>query len=141
MMRSREFPNPCGRTPEATGAVTDGHYTNKCLKGRTPYAPYGNFSWLGHLCFGNHVCLGIHAANFSRRGGKIVDQIKLGAIISSLLYSFIGVLVFWVSFLFIDKLTPYHLWKEIIEEKNTSLAIVVGGIAVGICIIVAAAIH
>jgi uncharacterized membrane protein YjfL (UPF0719 family) len=56
-------------------------------------------------------------------------------------YSFIGVFIFWVLFLIIDKLTPYHLWKEIIEEKNTALAIVVGGIAVGICIIVAAAIH
>lgn len=71
----------------------------------------------------------------------MADQIKIGAILSSLLYSFIGVFIFWVSFLIIDKLTPYHLWKEIIEEKNTALAVVVGGIAIGICIIVAAAIH
>jgi uncharacterized membrane protein YjfL (UPF0719 family) len=69
------------------------------------------------------------------------EQFKFGALLSSLLYSFIGVFIFWVLFLLIDKLTPYHLWKEIIEEKNTALAIVVGGIAVGICIIVAAAIH
>jgi uncharacterized membrane protein YjfL (UPF0719 family) len=41
----------------------------------------------------------------------------------------------------IDRLTPYQLWKEIIEEKNTALAIMVGAIAIGICIIVAAAIH
>jgi len=71
----------------------------------------------------------------------MVDQVKLGAFISSLLYSFVGVLVFWISFLVIDRFTPYHLWKEIIEEKNTALAIVVGAIAIGICIIVAAAIH
>jgi len=71
----------------------------------------------------------------------MVDQVKWGAFISSLVYSFAGVLVFWVSFLIIDRLTPYHLWKEIIEEKNTALAIVVGAIAIGICIIVAAAIH
>jgi uncharacterized membrane protein YjfL (UPF0719 family) len=71
----------------------------------------------------------------------MVDQVKVGAFISSLLYSFVGVLVFWISFLVIDRFTPYHLWKEIIEEKNTALAIVVGGIAIGICIIVAAAIH
>ena len=70
-----------------------------------------------------------------------MDQFKLGALISSLVYSFIGVFIFWVSFMAIDKLTPYHLWKEIIEEKNTALAVVVGGIAIGICIIVAAAIH
>jgi uncharacterized membrane protein YjfL (UPF0719 family) len=71
----------------------------------------------------------------------MVDQVKFGAFISSLLYSFVGVLVFWISFLVIDRFTPYHLWKEIIEEKNMALAIVVGGIAIGICIIVAAAIH
>jgi uncharacterized membrane protein YjfL (UPF0719 family) len=71
----------------------------------------------------------------------MVDQVKLGAFISSLLYSFVGVLVFWISFLVIDRFTPYHLWKEIIEEKNMALAIVVGAIAIGICIIVAAAIH
>jgi len=69
------------------------------------------------------------------------EQIKFSALVSSILYSFIGVLIFWISFLIIDRLTPYHLWKEIIEEKNTALAVVVGGIAIGICIIVAAAIH
>jgi putative membrane protein len=71
----------------------------------------------------------------------MVDQVKLGAFISSLVYSFVGVLIFWVCFLIIDRLTPYHLWKEIIEEKNTALAILVGAIAIGICIIVAAAIY
>jgi uncharacterized membrane protein YjfL (UPF0719 family) len=71
----------------------------------------------------------------------MVDQVKIGAFISSLVYSFVGVLVFWVSFMIIDRVTPYHLWKEIIEEKNTALAIMVGAIAIGICIIVAAAIH
>jgi uncharacterized membrane protein YjfL (UPF0719 family) len=71
----------------------------------------------------------------------MLEQFKYGALLSSLLYSFVGVFVFWVAFMIIDRLTPYHLWKEIIEEKNTALAIVVGGIAIGICIIVAAAIH
>jgi len=79
--------------------------------------------------------------DFIERGEKMVDQVKIGAFISSLVYSFVGVLVFWVSFLIIDRLTPYQLWKEIIEEKNTALAIMVGAIAIGICIIVAAAIH
>jgi putative membrane protein len=71
----------------------------------------------------------------------MLEQFKYGAFLSSLLYAFVGVFVFWVAFMLIDRLTPYHLWKEIIEEKNVALAIVVGGIAIGICIIVAAAIH
>lgn len=60
---------------------------------------------------------------------------------SSVLYAFIGIVVFAVSFVVVDKLTPYDLWKELVEKKNTALAIVVGMVALGICIIVAAAIH
>jgi len=71
----------------------------------------------------------------------MIDQVKVGAFVSSLVYSFVGVFIFWISFLIIDRFTPYHLWKELVEEKNVALAIVVGGIAIGICIIVAAAIH
>ena len=71
----------------------------------------------------------------------MLEQIKFGSLISSLIYSFLGVFIFWICFLVIDRLTPYHLWKEIIEEKNTALGVLVGGIAIGICIIVAAAIH
>ena len=67
--------------------------------------------------------------------------IKLDVLVNSLLYSILGVIIFWVCFILIDLITPYHLWKEIVEEKNVALAIVVGGIAVGICIIIAAAIH
>ena len=67
--------------------------------------------------------------------------INVGFLINSIIFSFLGVLIFWVSFLIIDKLTPYHLWKEIIEEHNMALAIVVGAMSLGICIIIAAAIH
>jgi uncharacterized membrane protein YjfL (UPF0719 family) len=41
----------------------------------------------------------------------------------------------------VDKLTPYALWKEIVEEKNVALAIMVGAISLGMCIIIAAAVH
>jgi putative membrane protein len=60
---------------------------------------------------------------------------------NSLVYSILGVVVFWISFVIIDKLTPYALWKEIVENKNMSLAIVVGAMSLGIAIIIAAAIH
>lgn len=62
-------------------------------------------------------------------------------LVNSLLYSFVGVFVFWVCFIVIDKITPYNLWKEIVEEKNMSLAIVVAAMCLGIAVIVASAIH
>lgn len=62
-------------------------------------------------------------------------------LVSSLLYSILGVAMFWISFVVVDKLTPYELWKEIVEKKNQPLATVVAAMCLGIAIIVAAAIH
>lgn len=70
-----------------------------------------------------------------------MDIINPSYLLNSLLYSLIGVALFWLSFVVIDKLTPYDLWKEIVEEKNVSLAIVVGAMCLGIALIVASAIH
>ena len=66
---------------------------------------------------------------------------NIQAISASILYALIGVIVFCLTFFIVDKLTPYNLWKELIENKNVALGIVVGLSALGICIIVAAAIH
>ncbi|HET6718696.1 MAG TPA: DUF350 domain-containing protein, partial [Rhodocyclaceae bacterium] len=50
---------------------------------------------------------------------------------NSLVYSILGVVVFWVSFIIIDKLTPYDLWGEIVEKKNQPLATVVAAMCLG----------
>ncbi len=62
-------------------------------------------------------------------------------ILNSIIYSILGVVIFCVGFVVIDKLTPYHLWKELTEDNNVALAIVVGFGILGICTIIAAAIH
>ncbi len=58
-----------------------------------------------------------------------------------MMYAIIGVVIFWVSFVIVDKITPYKLWEEIVEHKNLALAIVVGAMCISIGNIVAAAIH
>jgi putative membrane protein len=40
-----------------------------------------------------------------------------------------------------SKLMPLPFWKEIEEDQNTALGIMVGSIVIGISIIIAAAIH
>lgn len=70
-----------------------------------------------------------------------IEWLKPGVFFGSVLYALIGVFVFWVCFLIVDKVTPYDLWAEIVERKNTALAIVVGAMAIAIGLIVAAAIH
>jgi uncharacterized membrane protein YjfL (UPF0719 family) len=71
----------------------------------------------------------------------MMELFNLKIFFNSLIYSILGVVVFWVSFIIVDKLTPYDLWGVIVEKKNQSLAIVVGAMCLGIAIIVAAAIH
>ena len=70
-----------------------------------------------------------------------IEWLKPGVFFGSMLYALIGVLIFLVCFVIVDKLTPYQLWNQIVEEKNVALAIVVGSIAISIGLIVAAAIH
>jgi len=69
------------------------------------------------------------------------DMIKPAAVLASLVYALMGVLVFWLCFVIIDKITPYDLWSEIVEKQNVALALVVAAMSLGICLIVAAAIH
>ena len=70
-----------------------------------------------------------------------IEWLKPAAFFGSIVYALIGVLVFWGSFVLIDKLTPYKLWEEIVEKQNVALGLVVAAMSLGICIIVAAAIH
>lgn len=70
-----------------------------------------------------------------------MNLVPLANIISALVFTFLGIFVFVISFIIMDKVTPYHLWKEIVQEHNMALAILVGAMSIGICIIIAAAIH
>ncbi|MDO5653019.1 MAG: DUF350 domain-containing protein [Brachymonas sp.] len=68
----------------------------------------------------------------------LFDPVTLGL---SLFYSLVGVGIFWLCFIVIDKITPYDLWGEIVEKHNVALGIVIGAMCLGISIIIAAAIH
>lgn len=70
-----------------------------------------------------------------------IEWLKPSVIFGSLIYAVIGLAVFWLAFLIVDKLTPYDLWQEIVEKQNVALGLVVGAMSLGICIIIAAAIH
>ena len=70
-----------------------------------------------------------------------VEWLKPGVFIGSILFALIGVAVFWICFVIVDRLTPYKLWDEIVEKQNVALAIVVGAMCLSIGNIVAAAIH
>ena len=70
-----------------------------------------------------------------------IEWLKPGIFVGSALFALLGVGVFWLCFVLIDKLTPYSLWEEIVEKKNVALAVVVGAMCIAIGQIVAAAVH
>jgi uncharacterized membrane protein YjfL (UPF0719 family) len=81
------------------------------------------------------------AYQFLKEINMDVEWIKPGVLLGSLVFALLGVAIFWVSFIIIDKLTPYNLWEEIVEKQNRALALVVAAMCLGISLIVAAAIH
>ena len=70
-----------------------------------------------------------------------MNEFHPGYILNALVYSALGILIFVAAFALIDRLTPYHLWQEIVHEHNTALAILIGAMSIGMCVIIAAAIH
>jgi uncharacterized membrane protein YjfL (UPF0719 family) len=60
---------------------------------------------------------------------------------NAVIFAVLGLLIFLVAFVLVDKMTPYHLWNEIVHEHNTALAILVGAMSIGMCMIIAAAVH
>lgn len=61
-------------------------------------------------------------------------------VISSLIFSAIGIGAFGLFFLALPRLLPFSLKKEIEEDQNVALGIVIAAVVVGMAIIIAAAI-
>lgn len=70
-----------------------------------------------------------------------IEWLKPGVFFGSMLFALMGVAIFWICFVIIDKLTPYDLWAEIVEKRNMALAIVVAAMCIAIGLIVSAAVH
>lgn len=71
----------------------------------------------------------------------IIADLHLGQILSSLVYSLIGILIFVIALVVIDKLTPYSIHKEIEEDQNIALGIIIGAMLIGLAVIISAAIQ
>jgi putative membrane protein len=64
----------------------------------------------------------------------------LYGIIDTAIYSLVGIIMMAVGFLIINFLTPFSVKKEIEDDQNTSLGIIIGSVIIGISIIIAAVI-
>ncbi len=62
------------------------------------------------------------------------------AIISSAAFAGIGVVVFALAFWLMTKIAPFSVRKEIEEDQNVALAVIMAGVIIGIVLIIAAAV-
>ena len=68
-------------------------------------------------------------------------MLTIDTFLATMLYAALGIVIFIVSFMLVDRLTPGELWREIIERKNLAVALRARAIAIGISNIIAAAVH
>jgi uncharacterized membrane protein YjfL (UPF0719 family) len=62
-------------------------------------------------------------------------------ILNGLIFASVGIVIFAAAFALLSKLAPFDLWKELAQERNVAVAVFAGAVALGICWIVAAAVH
>ena len=70
-----------------------------------------------------------------------VNPMKLWEhLLAAVVFALIGIAVLAVCFKLMNKLSPFSLKKEIEEDQNVALAIIMGAVIIGMSIIIAAAI-
>jgi len=62
------------------------------------------------------------------------------AVVSSAVFAGIGLVVFGIAFWIMNKLAPFSVKKEIEEDQNVALAIIMAGVIIGVSLIIAFAI-
>ena len=72
---------------------------------------------------------------------KLFSPGHLAQMANALIYAVLGIAILIGVFALVDRLTPYPLWREIVEGHNQALAILVGAMTLAMGIVIAAAIH
>ena len=62
------------------------------------------------------------------------------AVVSSAVFAGIGLVVFGLAFWIMNKLSPFSIKKEIEEDHNTALAIIMAGVIIGVSLIISSAV-
>jgi len=67
-------------------------------------------------------------------------ETQQGHMMASIVYALIGVAIFAIAFLIMERVLPFSLRKELAEDDNVAVGLVVGSIFIGLSIIIASAI-
>ncbi len=73
--------------------------------------------------------------------GNNIADLSTGPILSTIVYSIIGLIIYMIAFWLICKISPFSVRKEIEIDQNTSLGIIIGSVMIGLSIIIASSMH
>lgn len=76
----------------------------------------------------------------TEKSGGLDTANIIRVVVESVIFVGIGLIVFLFAFFLITKLAPFSIRKEIEDDQNTALGIVIGAVIIGLAIIIAAAI-
>ncbi len=62
-------------------------------------------------------------------------------VLASVGYSAIGIVIFIVAFFAMARVLPFNVTKELAEDHNTAVGVLIGSMMIGLAVIIAAAIH
>lgn len=68
-------------------------------------------------------------------------NLVIKGVVESVIFSAIGMMFFGVAFFLINKIAPFSIRKEIEEDQNTALGVIMAGVLIGLSIIMSAAIQ
>lgn len=65
----------------------------------------------------------------------------LPVLLTTIVFVLIGLVVFAVAFFIVVKITPFSVKKEIEDDQNIALAVIIGAIIIGVALIISSAIQ
>jgi uncharacterized membrane protein YjfL (UPF0719 family) len=70
-----------------------------------------------------------------------MEDLALKYILSTILYSMLGLILFIFSLIVIEKITKFSITQKVVEDGNIAVSIVIGSIMIAMGIIISSAIH
>ena len=84
----------------------------------------------------------LNLTNAAHPLGLVVKFEELAPVlVTTAIFTAFGLLVFGLAYFIILKATPFSIRKEIEEDQNVALAVVIGAVIIGISLIISAAIQ
>lgn len=71
----------------------------------------------------------------------MLTELHWAPILATVVYAVLGIIIFLVAYFVLEKLTPFSIRKEIEEDQNVALGIIIAAVMIALAIIISAAIR